>query len=399
MNDSISPEITKITRRGVEDCIVREELEARMMKGDILRVKLGIDPTSPDLHIGHLLPLKKLAQFQKAGHQACMVVGTFTARIGDPTGKSEARKPITAQKIQENLKSYLEQASVVLDIEKTEITYNGDWLEQMSFADVLQVAGSFTVQQMLQRDMFQERIKQQREINLVEFMYPLMQGYDSVALRADVELGGTDQLFNNMAGRRIQEHFGQKPQAVITVPLLVGLDGEKKMSKSLGNHIAIHDSPRDVFGKTMSIADTMMENYFTLITDLSDAEIAELLAGHPRDAKVRLAREVTAFLKGEAAAEEAYQEFLSLFGSEKKAGTAPLDTPTLTVAAGEHGVIDLMEQAGLAGSRSEMRRLIEQGGVKLDGESVSAIDAVVNIASDKQLLQAGKRRFVWVVAG
>lgn len=379
---------TELLQRGVAEVHVEKELEKLLESGKKLRVKFGIDPTGSDLHLGHLVPLKKLAAFQKAGHEVILLFGTFTGKIGDPTGKDKLRKPLTDEDIAKNMETYLEQANKVLDTGNIEIVKNGDWLAPMSFADVLELAGTFTVQQMIQRDMFQKRIEEGKDINLVEFFYPLMQGYDSVPIRADVEIGGTDQLFNLMAGRKIQEKFGQKPQHVITVPILEGTDGKEKMSKSLGNYIAVFDSPTDVFGKTMSIPDDLMEKYFELVTNLSKEEYTEILAGHPRDAKLRLARELTILLHDEAAADAAKEEFLRMF----QQGGRPDEIPEILLTAGDYSLLDLVIASHLCSSNGEARRMIQQGAVKVNDEKKDDMDEQI-ILSAELMLQVGRRKF------
>lgn len=388
-------EIDSLLTRGVVEINVKKNLESRLRKGEKLRIKLGIDPTGSDLHIGHLVPIRKLAEFQKMGHQVVLLFGTFTGKIGDPTGKDKMRKPLTDEDIQKNMETYLEQAAKVLDIKNIEIVKNGDWLSPMSFEQILELASTFTAQQMIQRDMFQERIKKQQDINLVEFFYPLMQGYDSVPIKADVEIGGTDQLFNLMAGRKIQEKFGQKPQDCLTVPILEGLDGKEKMSKSLGNYIGVMESPREIFGKTMSIPDELMGKYYELATDLPENEYKEILAGHPRDAKLRLGREIVTMLHNAQATETAQEEFLRMFAEKGR----PDDMPKIEVEQGSHTILDLVIASKLCSSNGDARRMIQQGAVKVNDEKISDLEENVEVGGDAIILQVGKRKFAEIVGG
>lgn len=390
-------ETKTLLERGVSEVIVKDQLAKRLESGEKLRIYLGIDPTGSDLTIGHAVPLRKLKQFQDLGHQVVLLFGTFTAQIGDPTGKSETRKPLTLEDIEKNMETYLEQAAKVLDIDKVEIVKNGDWLTDMSFADVLKLAGTFTVSQMLQRDMYQERIKAGKEINLVEFMYPLMQGYDPIPVKADIQIGGTDQLFNLMAGRKIMEAYGVKPQHVITVPILEGLDGHEKMSKSLGNYIAIMDSAKEMYGKTMSIPDNIIIRYFELATEVPDAEIAEIKkllenGENPRDHKMRLAREIVTLYHNAEAATQAETEFIQIFANKGR----PDEIETRSMGKATWNIVDLVAETGLASSKSEARRLVQGGGVRINDEKIASIETEIDISEEK-LLQVGKRKFLNVV--
>ncbi len=381
--------IDLLLKRGVADVIVHDDLEKKLKSGKQLRIKLGIDPTGFDLTLGHAVVLRKLRQFQDAGHHIILLFGTFTGKIGDPTGKSQTRTALTDEQIRENMTDYLNQAGKVLDIEKVEVVNNGDWLSPMNFEDVLKLAGTFTVAQMLERDMYQERIKQGKEINLVEFLYPLMQGYDSVAIKADLELGGTDQTFNLLAGRKIQEHFGQTPQNILTVPILVGLDGHEKMSKSLGNYIALNDAPNDMFGKTMSIPDDVMLNFFELCTNVDLKDAAEKIKESPRDAKVWLGQEIVKLYHGAEAAEAAYQDFLTKFVKKD----IPDEMPEFEIGKKEIGILDLIaNETQFAASTSEARRLIQQNAVSLDGDKITDPNAIISI-SGEHVLKVGKRKF------
>ncbi len=389
--------VKELMHRGVAEVNVYDDLTEKLLSGLKLRIKFGIDPTGADLTLGHAVPLRKLKQFQQAGHQIVLLFGTFTGQIGDPTGKSQTRKQLTKDDVLQNTKTYLEQAAKILDTKDIELVYNHEWLEGMSFADVLQLAGNFTVAQMLERDMFHERMKNGKEINLVEFMYPLMQGYDSVPIKADVEIGGTDQLFNMMCARPIQKRFGLEPQNVMTVPLMVGLDGKEKMSKSLGNYIALNDSAKDMYGKTMSIPDHLIVNYFELATDLPMTEIKEietmlhLGSINPRDLKMRLAREiVTEFYDAEAAKYEE-EQFITVF----QKGELPDEIPLFEFDEAEMPIIELLLKCNLIATSSEGRRLIDGGGLKLNDAKVTDINLIVDLASEN-LLQAGKRKFARV---
>ncbi len=390
MNDKIE----QLLIRGVVEINIKADLEKKLRFGKKLRIKLGIDPTGSDLHLGHLVALRKLAEFQKLGHQVVLLFGTFTGKIGDPTGKDKMRQPLTDAEINKNMQSYLEQAGKVLDISKTEVVKNGDWLAKMNFEDILKLAGSFTVSQMIQRDMFQERLKNNRDINMVEFFYPLMQGYDSVAIKADVELGGTDQLFNLMAGRKIQEAYGMTPQNIMTMSILEGTSGVEKMSKSLDNYIGVMESSKQIFGKTMSIPDHLMSKYFELLTDLSRHDIDQLLAGHPRDAKLQLAEEITTMLHDEKAAHKAREEFLNVFAQ----GGLPSDIAEMKLAQGEYPLLDLVIKSELCVSNSEARRKIGEGAVKIDDIKYNQLDEPILINDDPKVLQVGKRKFVKFVA-
>ena len=391
-------DIETLLDRGTVEVIVRKELEEKLKSGEKLRIYLGIDPTGSDLTIGHAVPLRKLKHFQDEGHQVVLLFGTFTAKIGDPTGKSETRRPLTDEEIAKNMETYLEQAAKVIDVDNIEIVKNGDWLGKMSFEDVLKLAGTYTVSQMLQRDMYQERIKANKEINLTEFMYPLMQGYDPIPIKADIQVGGTDQLFNMMAGRKIMEAYGSKAQAVITVPILEGLDGKEKMSKSLGNYIGILDSPKEMYGKTMSIPDKLILRYFELATEVDLETIKEFkkrLEGgeNPMNLKKTLAKELVTLYHDEKAADKAAKEFTSVFSNKG----LPDEIETQTLDKNQWNIVEILAKTGLASSKSEARRLVEGGGVKLDGEKIASIGEEIDISTEK-LIQAGKRKFLKVVS-
>jgi len=386
-----------ILERGVAEVIIKSELEKKLNSGKKLRVKLGIDPTGSDLHIGHGVVLRKLRQFQDRGDQAILLIGDYTARIGDPTGKSESRKMQTEAEVKKNMEHYIEQASKILDLKKLEIRYNSEWFGKMNMVDILELTAKKTVNQMLQREDFKNRMKNAQEIAVTEFLYPLMQGYDSVALEADVELGGTDQTFNMLVGRDLQKAFDCKTiQDVITCPILEGLDGVEKMSKSLGNYIGFNESPTEIFGKTMSIPDGLIIKYFELATDVSDDQLKQiekdLKAGeNPRNLKVRLAKELVKFFHSAKSADEAESEFINMF--QKKELPDVIEERKLK--ATKWKLVDLLAETGMVASRSEARRMIEQGGVKINQEKITSVDLELDI-SKETLLQVGKRKFLKV---
>ncbi|MEW8959750.1 tyrosine--tRNA ligase [Neomoorella humiferrea] len=389
----------KIIRRGVAEIIpeedLKDKLERSLAEGKPLRVKLGLDPTAPDIHLGHTVVLQKLRQFQELGHQVIIIIGDFTGRIGDPTGKSETRRQLSEAEVLANAETYKEQIFKVLDPARTEVTFNSRWLANLTFTDVIQLAAKITVARMLEREDFARRYQENRPISVHEFFYPLMQGYDSVALAADVELGGTDQKFNLLMGRHLQREYGQEPQVAVMMPILPGLDGVQKMSKSLGNYIGINEPPKEMYGKTMSLPDELMLTYFELVTTVSLEELEEIRKGladgtlHPRDAKMRLAREIVGLYHGEAAALEAEEEFRKVF----QLGDLPQDIPEVEVKETQIWLPRLMVQAGLAPSTSEARRLIRQGAVRIDGQRLDDPDAEL-VVRDGAVLKAGKRKFV-----
>jgi tyrosyl-tRNA synthetase len=357
-----------------------------------LRIKLGIDPSAPQLTLGHAVVLRKLRQFQQLGHTAVLIVGDFTRLIGDPSGRTSTRPPMSKEEIERNMASYAEQAYKILDPQRTEIRYNSEWLRKMTFEDVVRLSARYTVARMLERDDFSLRFKRSLPITIMEFLYPLAQAYDSVAVAADVEMGGEDQQFNFLIGRAIQEAFGQEPQVILTMPLLIGTDGEMAMGQSKGNYIGVAEPPQEMYGKVMALPDHLMPQYFSLLTDLSQEEIDELSeAHHPRDRKMCLAREIVAQFHSPKAAEAAEEEFVRVFQREE----LPSELPTVAVAAESISPLDLLVEAGLALSRSEARRLIDQGGAQLDGERITGIDPVT--VRDGAVLRVGKRRFVRLV--
>ncbi len=390
-----------LIRKGVQEIIREEELKARLARsvatGVPLRVKAGFDPTAPDLHLGHTVLIQKLKHFQDLGHQVIFLIGDFTGLIGDPSGKSETRPPLTEEEVRANAATYERQIFKVLDPERTLIEFNSRWMKAMSAQDLIRLAARYTVARMLEREDFHKRYQSHTPIAIHEFLYPLIQAYDSVALRADVELGGTDQKFNLLVGREIQREYGQEPQVVITLPLLEGLDGVQKMSKSLGNYVGIDEPPREMFGKLMSLPDALLLRYYELLSDISPQDLAQLArdlergAVNPRDAKEALAREIVARYHGEAAAGRAAAEFARVF----REGGLPeeIEEVTLTLAGPQDRLLpNVMAAAGLAATTSEARRLIAQGGVKADGEKVTAVSWEVP-ENQPILLQVGKRRF------
>ncbi len=378
--------------------VMERELHERLDEGRPLRVYLGVDPTVPDLHLGHTVPMRKLRQFQDLGHEVTFLIGTFTGLIGDPSDKDTARSQQTSDQVMENAQTYIEQAFKVLDQERTKIRYNGDWLGQLTFADVINLASHFTVQQFLVRDNFSKRYAKGTPIWLHEFFYALMQGYDAVAMETDVQIGGTEQLFNLLAGRKLQESFGQRPQIAITLPILVGTDGQLRMSKSTGNYIGIDEPPEQQYGKVMSIPDDAMPQYYRLVTRFEPPQIAqiesELKSGrlHPRDAKMQLAREIVSIFHGNDAAAEAEDHFKTVFQQRE----LPPDMPQYVLSSPTN-LVDLMSAACMVSSKREARRLIQQGGVKLDGEVVDSADTVVE-PGQAEVLQVGRRRFVQLTA-
>lgn len=388
----------EVMKRGAAELISEEELAKKLKGGKPLRIKAGFDPTAPDLHLGHTVVMQKLKQFQDLGHKVIFLLGDFTARIGDPSGQDETRPSLSEEVIRKNAKTYVDQAAKILDMNEAEIRFNSEWLGKMSVIEFAELGKKQTVARMLERDDFKTRMQQGRDITLLEFYYPLMQAQDSVALRADVELGGTDQIFNLLMGRTIQKRSGQEPQVVMTMPLLVGTDGVQKMSKSYGNYVGITERPREIFGKIMSISDDLMWNYYELLSDLSLAEIEELkeelVVGrlHPKVAKENLAMEIVARFHSEGDAIRARDEFERLF--TKKGRPDEIEERTV-VAASEHVLLaDIIVDAGFCKSKTEARHMIEQGAVEVDGEKIDDIKSVVRTENFE--LKVGKRRFARV---
>lgn len=387
-----------VFRRGAEDLLVEAELRAKLARGAPLRIKEGFDPTRPDLHLGHTVQFNKLRQLQDLGHHVIFLVGDFTGLIGDPTGRNVTRPPLSPEELDANAKTYTDQAFLILDREKTEVAFNSKWLAALGADGMVRLAAKYTVARMLERDDFAKRYKAGQPIAIHEFLYPLAQGYDSVALRADVELGGTDQKFNLLVGRELQRHYGQEPQCILTLPLLEGLDGVNKMSKSLDNFVGITEAPASIFGKLMSISDTLMWRYYELLSSRSDAEIAALRrecvdGRNPREVKVLLAQEIVARFHSRRAADEALAEFEARF----RDGALPEGMPDVTLHANGAGIpiAQLVKQAGIAASTSDALRLIAQRGLKVDGDVVE--DKSLVIASGATVVvQAGKRRFARV---
>lgn len=379
-------------QRGVDSIYSLDELKRKLESGRTLNIKLGMDPTAPDIHLGHTVVLRKMRQFQDMGHKATLIIGDYTARIGDPTGRDTTRPILDEATIAANAQTYLAQAGKILDTSqgKLEVRYNSEWLAKLSFADVLKLTGQVTVGQMLHRENFKLRMAQEKEIMISEFMYPLMQAYDSVVIKADVELGGTDQTFNNLMGRQLQERDGQEKQVVIVMPILVGLDGHEKMSKSKGNYIAVNDNPNDMFGKIMSIPDSLMKNYYELLTGLPCDRICSLLDDkmtHPREAKDILGRVIVEEFYTPHDAVLASEEFRRRFAENK----LPTDLSTIKVSANPSDILSLIREAGFASSNSEARRFVEQGAVSVNDDKITDVKAMIQIG-DKTILKVGKRK-------
>lgn len=389
----------EILKRRAEVFLGAEALAERIRAGKRLRVKLGVDPTRPDLTFGHMVVFNKLRQFQDLGHQAVLIIGDFTTRIGDPSGRSTARPILTEEEIAANAETYLDQAFKILDPAKTEVRRNSEWFGKMSMLDALQLSRQMTVARMLERDDFAKRYASKMPISIVEFLYPLLQGRDSVEVRSDVEIGGTDQLFNNLVGRQLQKDAGMPEQAVVTMPLLVGLDGERKMSKSYGNYIALNDSAKDMFGKIMSVPDATMWIYYELLLEKSPAEIAEMKREHPMEMKKRLAAALTAKFHGDDAARYEREQFENVFSKKQARADVPEFAWDALVPAGtaDAAVVDLLAATKLFPSKKEIRRLIEGGAVKVNDEKLSDVAARLSRADAAgTLIQAGKRIFVRV---
>jgi len=388
----------EISLRGVQELLPQDEWVKKLARseatGQPLRIKLGLDPTAPDIHIGHTVVLNKMRQLQDLGHQVIFLIGDFTSLIGDPSGRNSTRPPLTPEQIKVNAETYYKQASMVLDPAKTEIRYNSEWSEPLGASGMIQLASRYTVARMMERDDFHKRFNSGQSIAVHEFLYPLMQGYDSVALKSDLELGGTDQKFNLLMGRHLQQEYGQEPQCVLTMPLLVGLDGVDKMSKSKNNYIGITEEANTMFAKVLSISDTLMWDWYTLLSFKSLAEIAALKAEveggrNPKDAKVMLAKEITTRFHSAAAADAAEQDFIN-----RSKGGVPDDIPELSLSGAPLGIGALLKQANLAPSGSEANRLIDGGGVRVDGSVVS--DKGLKLAAGTYVVQVGKRKFARV---
>jgi len=395
---TLTAQAIETIRRGCDELIVEEELVKKLATGRKLRVKLGLDPTAPDLHLGHTVVINKLRDFQQLGHQVQFLIGDFTGMIGDPTGKNQTRPPLTREEIEKNASTYREQVFKILDPEKTQILFNSEWSNKLGAEGVVKLAARYTVARLLERDDFSKRMKSNQPIAVHELLYPLMQGYDSVAMKADVELGGTDQKFNLLVGRELQKDFGQEPQCILTMPLLEGLDGRDKMSKSLGNYVGIAEPPQEIFGKLMSISDELMWRYIALLSFESQSKIEgwkdqTAKGGNPRDVKVLFAKEIVARFHSAAAAREAEEAF----ERRHRHGEAPADMPEVTLDGGAEGmpITQVLKQANLAPSATEAQRTIEQGGVKIDGERVA--DRGLRLkAGTNVVIQVGKRKFARV---
>jgi len=384
-------------KKGAVDLIREEDLRAKLERsaktGKPLRVKLGADPTAPDIHVGHTVVIRKLRAFQELGHTAIFLIGDFTGMIGDPSGKNATRPPLTREEILVNAETYKKQIFKLLDPEKTEIRFNSEWFDEQGSAGFIKLASHTTVKQILERDDFEKRMREERPIALHELLYPLVQGYDSVALEADVELGGTDQKFNLLMGRNLQREYDQEPQVILTTPLLEGLDGVNKMSKSLNNYIGIDEAPNEMFGKVMSISDDLMWKYYTLLTDSTPSEIEAMKNSdeNPRNLKVNLAKLIIRDFHSQEAANAAEEDFVARFVKKE----IPDEIEETSVAAGSYNLADLLVQTNLAPSKKEAKRLIEQGGVKMNGEKASNTNAEIEL-QDEILLQVGKRKFLKV---
>lgn len=387
----------KILKRNCVDLVSEEELLERLKSGKPLRVKLGVDPSRPDLHLGHAVVLRKLKQFQDLGHQVVLIIGDFTAMIGDPSGRNTTRPMLSREEVIQNAKTYAEQAFMILDKDKTEIRYNNEWLGKMTFADVVKLASKYTVARMLEREDFAKRYAEGTPISISEFLYPLAQAYDSVAIQADVELGGTDQLFNLMVGRKIQEEYGQTPQIVMTMPIIEGTDGKLKMSKSYGNYVGFTDEPKDMYGKIMSIPDELIVKYAKLLTDADEDFLSKMekeineKTVNPRDYKMWLAREIVRQFHGEQAAKEAEEYFVTVFQKKE----IPDEMPEKVVEPGEYNIVELLFNLGI-GTKSEIKRLITQGGVYWDSNRIDNFKATVSVVGE-HILRVGKRVFIKVL--
>ena len=391
-------EALAIAKRGVDELLIESEFAQKLARseqsGKPLRIKLGLDPTAPDLHLGHTVVLNKMRQLQDLGHQVIFLIGDFTSMIGDPSGRNATRPPLTKEQVEANAMTYFRQASLVLDAARTEIRYNSEWCDPLGARGMIQLASRYTVARMMERDDFTKRYKSGTPIAIHEFLYPLMQGYDSVALKADLELGGTDQKFNLLVGRELQKDYGQEPQCILTMPLLEGLDGVDKMSKSKNNYIGITEAPNTMFGKLMSISDTMMWRYYDLLSFRSIEDIAAVKAAteggaNPRDAKVALAKEIVTRFHSAQAADDALADFVN-----RSKGGIPDDVPEVAVSGAPLGVAQLLKAAGLCASTSEAMRMIDQGGVRIDGGVVS--DKGLQVDAGTFVMQVGKRKFARV---
>lgn len=387
----------ELIKRGAVEIIEEDELIKKLQKGRPLRVKAGFDPTAPDLHLGHTVLIQKLKHFQELGHEVLFLIGDFTGMIGDPTGKSETRPPLTREQVLENAETYKKQIFKILDPEKTKVMFNSQWMDKFTAYDFIRLCSRYTVARMLERDDFSKRFKENRPIAIHEFIYPLVQGYDSVAMKADVELGGTDQKFNLLVGRTLQKQEGMEPQVIITMPLLEGLDGVNKMSKSLGNYVGIEEPPFDMFGKLMSISDELMFRYYELLSDIDSATIEQMKIDikegklHPKKAKEDLAFEITARFHGIDAAKKAKEEFNRVFSKHN----LPSEMPEVSVESGKVSLIEILVGNGLCKSNSEVRRLCKQNAISVDGIKIA--DANMVIDKGEHVVKVGKRRFIKII--
>lgn len=391
--------IKKNTVEIINESELREKLKNSIEKNVPLRVKYGIDPTAPEIHLGHTVPIKKLRDFQQLGHKVFFLIGDFTARIGDPTGRKETRPILSVEEINRNLARYKEQVGKILDLEKTEFVYNSHWLSKLTLEELIKIASIFTIAQILEREDFTQRYQNGKPIYLHEFLYPLLQGYDSYVLEADVEIGATEQKFNLLAGRTIQEALGQPKQVVITMPILVGTDGKLKMSKSYGNHIPLDTTPEDMFGKIMSIPDEVMRDYFSILTDIPENVYSKMIKENPRQAKAFLAKEIVKEFFDQNKAEKAEKEFNRVFKQKEVPDDIPeFQVPDNIIKDGKVGIVDLIFASGVINSRSEIKRLIKQAGIKVDGEKVGDVNFEFEV-KDGQIIKIGKRKFLKIRRG
>jgi tyrosyl-tRNA synthetase len=386
--------IKEVMERGVEGVFESATLAEKLRSGRELRVKMGIDPTAPDIHLGHSVGLRKLAQFQKLGHKAVLIIGDFTTLIGDPSGRTTSRPALTPEQIRDNMKDYIKQAGKVIDIDAAEVHYNSEWFGTKPMSFLMDLAGRFTVARLIEREDFQKRLKGGLDVSMLELLYPLLQGYDSVAIRADVELGGHDQWMNLLFGRKVQRAFGQPEQDVMTVPLLIGIDGVKKMSKSVGNYIKIDEEPNKMYTQLMAVQDLQIWEYLSLLTDVSPEEIEELKNKvvsekiHPRDAKMIMASRIVEIYQGVEPSKAAEEEFVNVYQKKQ----LPTDIPTTEKPCGEYPLLDLMGQTGACASNSEGRRLVEGGAVKIGSETISDWKKTVKIGGNEVIISVGKKK-------
>ena len=397
MAKNLDQKIEEVLNRGVEEIVPSKEGLKELMKSKKIRLYLGVDPTSPKIHLGHIIPIKKLMQFQNLGHEAVLLFGTFTAQVGDPSGRDEARKALSAEQVKNNMETYREQVSKFLDLSGVQIRHNGDWLQKLTFSDLVKITSNFTVSRLLERDMFQKRLKEKKEVWVNEFLYPLMQGYDSVAMNVDLEIGATDQTFNMLVGRKLQRIFNKKEKFILTTPLLLGLDG-RKMSKSYNNTVNITDSPDEIYGKIMSLADSLIIHYLELVTDIPLEDIRKIKKDlssrkvNPRDVKAMLAREVINIISGEKAAEAAEKGFDTVFRQKK----TPSKITETKIEKTSINILELLVQTVLVSSKSEAKRAILQKGVKIDGLIQDDWKKTIKIRK-REIVQIGKRRFVKII--